>query len=125
MLTEAVVQSLSSVPSIRENGFTEYDLNHGNALAFKVLKKTKIAVADSFLSEGTIFPYHKHDGCREVLIVYEGEVSVISDDPSIDRISLTAGELTIIEKCAGHMIVVKKDSWVLGITMPADKDFPG
>jgi quercetin dioxygenase-like cupin family protein len=124
ILTKAAIQSLAGIDGKRENGFTEFELEQGDALSFRVLKKPGVAIADSFLSEGTIFPYHKHEGCVEILIVYSGQVTVLSDD-SDEKHSLSKGDFVTIKKSCGHLLFAKKNSWVVGITLPADKDFPG
>jgi quercetin dioxygenase-like cupin family protein len=124
MLLGEAVQSLEGVPSTRDNGFTHYDLRQGNAMAFKVLRKSGIAVADSFMSSGTIFPYHKHSACKETFHVYEGQISLITEDED-DPIVLKSGDTYTIKCSEGHLLIAKKDTWIVAVTMPADKQFPG
>lgn len=125
MLMKVAAQKLSDLPAHQDNGMTTYELEHGNAMAFKLLKKKGIAVADSFLSKGTIFPYHKHNGCKEFIMVYDGCVTLICDDVEDNRIELRAGDHAVVGICIGHALFAKEDSWMVAITIPADENFPG
>jgi quercetin dioxygenase-like cupin family protein len=125
MLMKAAAQRLSDVPSVRDNGMVEYQLEIGNALAFNLLKKKGIAIADSFLSQGTIFPYHKHSGSKEFLLVYSGNVTVVYDCLEDNRKTLIPGDFLELDVCIGHALFAKEDSWVVAITIPADENFPG
>jgi len=124
MLIQEAAQGLASVPSRKENGMTEYELEHGNVLAFKLLKKTEVAVADTFLSKGSIFPFHKHDGCREILMVYKGQISIVAENLD-ERVTLKAGDHISLQYSEGHALFAKEDTWMLAVTMPADENFPG
>jgi quercetin dioxygenase-like cupin family protein len=125
MLMKAAAQKLSEVPSVRDNGMVEYQLKEGNALAFSLLKKKEVAVADSFLSKGTIFPYHKHSGSKEFLLVYSGNITVVFDCLEDNRRDLMPGDLLELDICIGHVLFAKEDSWVVAVTIPADENFPG
>jgi quercetin dioxygenase-like cupin family protein len=123
-LTQAVINAGSvDIPFHKDDGMQTYDLEQGTAMAFKLLKKPEIAVADSFLSKGTIFPLHNHDISIEVLFLYKGKVTLITE--KIGRKTLKPGDFISITKGDGHALLVKEDSWIVAITMPAEKSFPG
>jgi quercetin dioxygenase-like cupin family protein len=122
MLTEVAIRNLNEVPSSSNNGMVEYQLEKGSAMAFKLLKKPEIAVADSFLSEGTVFPFHRHEGSVEIMSLYKGCVTVLSE--SLGRKKLSPGDNIILPPSDAHALIVKQDSWIVAVTMPADENFP-
>jgi quercetin dioxygenase-like cupin family protein len=98
----------------------DYDVKEGSSLGIGLFKNEQIAVQQNELKEGTIFPAHAHDGI-EVIIVYEGEVTFHYKD---EAITLKVGDVLRIPAMEEHFVTVKKDSKMIGITIPPDRGYP-
>lgn len=105
---------------IEKNNYVEWQVKNGKCFAWSLLHEPSISICRSFLSKGTIFPKHKHEE-REWLIVYEGKLTVYILD---DCIELFVGQSTIIEPDIEHSIMADEDTMVLGVTIPASKEYP-
>lgn len=113
------IVALKDISSDSSTGLREYRLEQGTAFTATVYQSEDIALAIGFFSEGTIFPYHRHDKSKEVLVVYKGDMTVITDTR---KVSLNVGESVELEPGEGHMLKIKKDSKLLVITIPPDFD---
>ena len=117
-LTQQLVD-IGDIPFSQSSpGVKEYDLERGTALVFTLLKKVGVLVMDSFMSKGSVFPYHKHEKSIEIIIVYEGRLKIVSEDGDVKCIS--AGEHISLDMNQGHFVTAKEDTWSIAITIPAD-----
>ena len=115
-LTETLVQ-LETIIGKPYDGVVEYELEQGTAFSSQLKNNKQVAVVQSFLSAGTIFPYHNHEASQEVLVVYQGVVTVISDE---GKTELNPGDSLHICKGCGHMLHAKTDVKIIAITIPRD-----
>jgi quercetin dioxygenase-like cupin family protein len=116
----ALTQTLTDMSSIvvpTGNGMQEYKVEQGFAMAMSLKHNEEVAVAQSFLSKGTVFPYHNHENSEEVLIVYSGEVTVVTEN---DKHTLTPGDSLHICQGCGHLLHAKTDVKIIAITIPPD-----
>jgi len=115
-LTETLVDMRSLVVPLT-SGMTEYKVEQGYAMAMVLKHNEDIAVAQSFLSAGTIFPYHQHEFSEEILIIYKGEVTIVTEE---EKYILKAGDSIHIRKGCGHLLHAKTDVKIIAITIPPD-----
>jgi quercetin dioxygenase-like cupin family protein len=115
-LTETLVDMKSLVVPVT-SGMQEYKVEQGYAMAMTLKHNEDVAVAQSFLSAGTIFPYHCHELSEEILIIYKGEVTIVTEN---DRKELKAGDSIHICKGCGHLLHAKTDVKIIAITIPPD-----
>ena len=116
----ALTQSLTDIGSIvvtTGNGMQEYKVEKGFAMAMSLKHNDEVAVAQSFLSKGTIFPYHNHDNSEEVLVVYSGEVTVVTDE---GKYTMKPGDSLHICQGCGHLLHAITDVKIIAITIPPD-----
>jgi len=116
-LTKKLI-NVSEITEQYRDGLTEYKLEKGSAFAVTLKHNEHVAVVQSFLSAGTIFPYHNHTHSQEVLVVYEGVVVVVSDH---ERKELKAGDSLHICIGCGHLLHAKTDVKIIAITIPPDE----
>ena len=114
--------SLSSLIKEREGERIEYEVIDGICNGIALLNKDTIAVQDSFVSKGALFPIHAHD-VIEILVIYEGKVKVVFTDGN--EFILTPGELIRFEVNQLHSCEGLEDSYLIGITIPSSPNYPG
>lgn len=115
-LTETLID-MDSIAVPKSNGLKEYRVKQGYAMAMVLKSNHEISVAQAFMSKGTIFPYHNHDNSEEVLIVYSGEVTVVTED---DKHTLKPGGSIHICRGCGHLLHAITDVKIIAITIPPD-----
>jgi len=119
-LTE-ILPSLTGQIINTHPGFTEYDATEGTSLVWGLLKEKCIAVQMSFISKGSLFRSHVHQG-NEYMIVYKGALQFTIDD---DQRSITyPGQCQFIPSGQRHECEALEDTWMVGITVPADAGYP-
>lgn len=116
-LTETLVDMKDLVIPIT-TGMQEYKVAQGYAMAMTLKHNEDVAVAQSFLSAGTIFPYHAHEFSEEILIVYKGEVTIVTEEC---KKRLKAGDSIHICKGCGHLLRAITDVKIIAITIPPDE----
>lgn len=108
---------LSTISSDDKSGLREYKLDQGTAFAIALKHNNDVAVVQSFMSAGSIFPYHEHVKSNEILVVYSGTVIVVTDE---DRFELSPGDSIAICAGCGHMLHAITDVKIIAITIPPD-----
>jgi len=109
--------NLSDITDDSVSGVREYKLEVGSAFASALKHNSEVAVAQSWMSAGAIFPYHNHEKSQEILVVYSGEVTVVTDN---EKVRLRPGDSLHICKGCGHMLLAKTDVKLIAITIPPD-----
>ena len=116
-LTETLVDMKGLVIPISA-GMQEYKVLQGYAMSLTIKHNEEIAVSQSFLSAGTLFPYHCHEFSEEILIVYKGEVTIVTEE---FKKRLKAGDSIHICKGCGHLLRAITDVKIIAITIPPDE----
>lgn len=105
----------------------EYHTKDGTTLGFRLWAEGEIAVQRTFLTEGATFPKHAHDQ-HEYLLVYQGSIVV---EGAVERTGPNEGNITMpgcmvyIPPGTSHSVKVLQNCWLIGITIPAAKGYPG
>ena len=94
----------------------EYKIENGTSFGFGLWTEENIAIQRAYMSKDSKFPSHIHSE-REWLIVYKGKVIVTMNDKSIE---LKIGDGIQIPADTSHYVITKEDSWIIGITIPAN-----
>jgi quercetin dioxygenase-like cupin family protein len=116
LLTEQLTD-ISAISDDSPNGMREYSLEQGTAFSFALKHNEHVAVVQSWLSADAIFPWHNHTNSQEVLVVYSGEVTIITEE---GRKCLKPGDSFHIEVGSGHMLHAKTEVKIIAITIPPD-----
>jgi len=114
-LTEKLIK-LNEI-SHDSNGVREYSVEQGSAFAVALKHNEEVAVAQAFLSKDTIFPYHNHTSSNEVITVYHGTVTVVTES---EKKNLNPGDTILIKPGEGHMLHAHTDVKLIAITIPPD-----
>lgn len=128
-LLKELTEELPAIPKLEQfihntgdkGKYIEYKADSGTAIGFNLLWQTRVAVQKTFLSANTIFPRHMHEGI-ELIIVFEGLLEVECEGGELKV--LDVGDVIQIKEKIPHHARSIKDSWLIVITIPADKDFP-
>lgn len=113
---------LSKLVVSKASDFVEY-LGEGtgvNAVGFGLYKNDRIALQRTYFPQGFTLPAHKHDE-REWMIVFSGKLSVLYEDRET---ILLPGDYICFDKHQAHCITAMDNTWVIGITVPADQSYP-
>ena len=126
-LSKIVAPALTEMTKACRKDVIEYDVPKGTSIGFGVFKSEECAIQRNFLSEGTEFPPHTHQtDIWEMLIVVRGRITCYIGEESGERLVGPLGPAShvVIERGVRHRVVAHEDTWVIGITIPADEGFP-
>jgi len=115
-ITEKLV-TLSSISNDSTTGLREYKLKRGNAFTSTIYQSDDIAVAVGHFSWDAIFPPHCHPNSTEILVVYKGNMSVITDRRNV---TLSTGQSIELEPGEIHMLKFHESTKLLVATIPPD-----
>ena len=117
---EELIPLLSDI-TISNSPDVEYDVKNGTSLGFNLYNNEEIAVQRAFASKDSVFPEHVHKKETEILIVYKGEGICYYGD---EEKHMNVGDCIKIEPNINHSWKMLKDTWLIGITIPAVKGYP-
>jgi quercetin dioxygenase-like cupin family protein len=116
-----LAKSLSENISEKRHGYSLVNTdNAGTSIFFNLLNIPEIAISRTFISNGTIFPYHSHRE-KEWVLVYKGELEVCQDDACY---TLHEGEIAQIESDIKHSAKALSDTWIIAIIVPQSPEWP-
>jgi quercetin dioxygenase-like cupin family protein len=104
----------------KQPGMTMAEPGDGQAFYFGLLNIPEIAIARTFVSNGTAFPPHMHIE-KEWVIVYKGTLNFTLEDT---KITLKTGDSVVVEPNIKHEAKAVTDVWLIAITIPANEDWP-
>jgi quercetin dioxygenase-like cupin family protein len=111
--------SLADFVILRKNKVIDYEIEGGHCVGVSLLNNSKVAIQDSFMKAGTLFPLHAHD-VIEIIVVYDGEAECVSDSVT----HLTKGDVIKFEVNSLHTCKAITDSHIIGITIPSSPNYP-
>ena len=111
----------SSLASFPVDGAVEYRVD-GTCIGFNLWNESHISVQRCFLSAGAVFPEHVHEYSAEWLIVYSGLLQVQYGKE--DMVTVLPGQCAQFAPGQLHTVAAIEDSWVVGVTVPADSSYP-
>ena len=118
----------SYIPKIREltqllpsnPGTLIYDIEGRDTSVYGLLKTPQVGVVNCKFDAGTEFPRHNHDA-PETVLVYEGEMELeVHGKVTV----LRSGDVFTIPARAAHTVRAITETWVIAITIPADRNYP-
>lgn len=115
-LTEKLV-TLGSISNDSTTGLREYKLKRGSGLTSTIYQSDDVAVAIGYFSQDAIFPPHCHLNSTEILTVFKGEMSVITDKRVV---TLIAGQVIELVPGEVHMLKFHATTKLLITTIPPD-----
>ena len=104
------------------SGTVNYNVDGtGECFGFNLFNNKEVAVQRSYAAKGTVFPDHLHKGAVEVLIYYRGKGKTIIDGKEEPYRS---GIVAVIPSDTLHKVIVDEDTWIIGVTVPAEGGYP-
>ena len=115
-----LTENLSAFAQRQQNDEVVYNVKNGKCFGKNLYNSPEIAVQRSFISAGALFPEHNHD-VFEILIVYRGELEARVDKKTM---VVSVGDSIYFEPLQVHSVMATQDTWMIGITIPADGSYP-
>jgi quercetin dioxygenase-like cupin family protein len=103
-------------------GCVEYKVEHGTCHGVCLFNDGQIAVQQGNVTGGSVFPWHAHDTCVEIIIVYAGRM--ICTNRIRGPVELSAGDSVFCPRGVEHMHEFLEDTSLIAITIPADPSYP-
>jgi quercetin dioxygenase-like cupin family protein len=107
--------------TILDSEQNSYNVQQGSCEAIGLWKGEYSAVQRAVLSPNTLFPIHKHDGAKEVLIVVQGEIT--NDTEGVVSYHSVGGIIEIPADKA-HSVYTKDGCTLIATTVPASEGYP-
>lgn len=101
-------------------GQVEYKLDVGRCSGTGLLNTPAVAVQDSTMSAGAVFPAHTHD-VYEVLVVYAGSIRVTRYD---EDVIIAAPAAVCIPIDTPHCVEALSEAHIIGVTIPRSPGYP-
>lgn len=100
-----------------------YKTSKGELCAYSIFRDgDKIAVLHSMMRKGETFLTHNHTRpITEILFIYDGVLEVIID--GVKKV-LKSPDYVVFENEQEHEMTAMTDVKLVGITIPADKNYP-
>lgn len=123
------IQFLNKLVKDRSSGLIEYKTVIGTAIGYALFKIDTVAVQRVFLSSGTVFPIHVHAE-KEWMMVYQGSMTfnfgkIESREEDLkDEKICNPGDYVYFDSYIPHSAIVHKDSWIIAVTIPAERNYP-
>lgn len=124
---ESIYKGLPDVPEFStllidvNNGVFEYKTDGERFTSKSVLDEPDISIAKSKIKKGSTVPMHRHSFSYELVIVLEGEISIVFEGAGR---TLKKHDFIVIENCKPHSAQAIEDSEFVAITVPRDEGFP-
>jgi len=120
--------TLQTLPALAhiEGSIVYYEMKSGECRGEGLFKNSKIAVQHATLSKGSDLEAHIHNGIREFLICYEGDLTIVVKEPE-DRIIKTiiyTGGMVIIDPGIPHLVSSIGGCKLIAVTIPAEEGYP-
>lgn len=122
---EELTRSLPSITETVMAGVREYLSPDGSVMSgVRVYRDPhdKIAVQRTFCPAGSYLEQHQHDRSVEILVVYVGLLKIKYPDGR--KRDLGPGDCVRFEVGAPHEAHAVENTWLIGLTIPADEGFP-
>ena len=119
------LKSLPQIAHIKEGEVT-YDMVSGTSEGHAIYKAEKIAVQYNEMSAESEMSAHFHYGMKEILICYDGDLEVITNEinDAIIASAVHASGVIVIEPYVPHIAKSINGCKIIAITVPASKGYP-
>ena len=98
----------------------------GECTGENIFNDGQVAIQKAFMKQNTVFPFHTHETEVEILVVFLGEIQVQYENGFTTKVSPnSASNIVIFIPAVEHQITALTDTWMIGITVPAEKGYPG
>ena len=103
-----------------------YDMAKGICEGLGLFHVKQIAVQYATMSPDSEMECHAHDGMKEILICYEGDIEVSTKEihNSFTTIAANVGGLVIIDPYLPHIVKSVEGCKMIAITIPASEGYP-
>ena len=118
---EELTRKLPAITTHGSSDTTEYFSHGGPITGFNLLKVEDIAVQKAHMPDGSMIAVHDHDEIEHI-IVYRGGLIFTTKD---GEVTVKVGEVITFQPGEPHSAIAKGDTWMIGITIPASKGYPG
>jgi len=98
----------------------KYATVDGECMGVALFNVPRVAVQRAFMSEGALLPAHTHTN-KEILVIYAGGLDVMVGG---ETRSYGPGAVIEFEIGTPHVVHATADTWMIGVTIPADAGYP-
>lgn len=119
-------QSLESMLQYSEKDKVTYGVSSGECVGSSLMHINKIAVQKSVLGKGTELRAHIHENEEEVLVIYEGDLTVVfeNDFGGLRKITVINNGVVVIPPNTSHLVTSENGCLLVGVTVPASSGYP-
>lgn len=110
----------SDISVVKQNKVV-YSVFNGECRGFGLMYQEDVAVQWAVMGENTDLPKHAHENEVEILIVYEGELTLEIGDTIK---TLKVGDVIRFDKGEAHHATSKTGCKMIAVIMPASKFYP-
>lgn len=123
---ESLTTKLPPVANLSEfrvdcEGVTTYEFDDGVAISENIYSTKDVAIAKTFIPEGTNFNTHIHNINTEWIIILEGVLQIIIETEST---VLNKYDSIKIDMAKPHSAIAVEDTTIIAITVPRDEGYP-
>jgi len=128
---ETLTNNLPPIPNLKdiivqnsalETGALDFSVD-GVAKAFPLIFSSEVAVSKVYMSKGSAFEEHIHEGSKEIVICYKGVVKIILTETN-KEIILKESDTYTIDTSKPHIAIAIEDCRFIAITIPGDRYYP-
>jgi len=124
-----LTEKLVTLPRIAhiEGNKVSYDMVRGTCNGIGLLNTGSVAVQYAELSEDAEMECHIHEGMKEILICYEGDIEVIANETTsvLAKTIIYTGGIVVIDPFVPHIVKSIGGCRLIAITIPASAGYPG
>lgn len=104
-----------------DNFNTSYVFEYGTATSQNVYSTPDIAIAKTFIPEGTAFEPHVHTSVSEWIIVLSGKLKVFTEEFTDTLVKYDSLKIPANKP---HSALALEDTIIIAITVPKDEGYP-
>lgn len=118
-------KSLSAIAKVEVN-VVSYEMEQGTCTGQCIIYEDKVAIQRAVVSPGARMKPHKHDKEEEILIVVDGDMTVVMGDEQggVKEVRILENGIVLIPAKTSHVVTSGNGCKLIGITVPAADGYP-
>jgi mannose-6-phosphate isomerase-like protein (cupin superfamily) len=123
-----LTSQLVSLPRIShiDGNKASYDMVSGECTGIGLINNGSVAAQYAEMSEGAEMECHIHEGMKEIIICFEGDISVTANEPTsvLAQTIIYTGGIIVIDPFVPHLVKSMGGCKLIAITIPASQGYP-
>ena len=117
-------RTLPHIAHIHEE-LAEYDMTSGSCFGVGLFWIEGVAVQHSEMSEDSELKSHMHEGIKEILICYEGDLQIFTKvKDELVEAKITSGGIIVIPPDIPHIAKSIRGCKIIAVSIPASSGYP-